>query len=217
MDLVSIDRAGLSAVECVAAKALEHNLLNLQLRAQGFRDTIALYRHVRERKRVGVEEFKVAWTQIAGRNGAIEAQGFAETMAAINSVDAPTIRAKMDASRKRTGTRLFAHEFPNIAGIRNSTAHPELPADPKEVEKHRMKETGQNAGWLVGADSGLFISDSMAANDERLVFSASFKGRLVSYELSETKAGVLDEVAQLFRSAFYPAEDPISIARRAFV
>lgn len=217
MDFVSIDRAGLSGVECVAANALEHNLLSLQVRAQGFRDTLGLYLHVRERKRQGVEEFKVAWTQIAGRNGAIEAQGFADTMAAVNSINAPTIWAKMDAATKRTGTKLFAREFPNIAGIRNSTAHPELATNPNEVEKHRMTEAGQNAGWIIGAESGLFISDSMTAHDDRLVFSASFKGRLASYELSEAKAAILDEVAQLFRAAFYPAEDPISVARRATV
>lgn len=201
---IIINREILPPEEHEAANTIQQNIYLLASSADGFRHTYNLYQHIRERRMMGIEEFKVPWTKIAGRNGAIEAYACKEIMASIAGINAPVIRSKMDHDKKDEANRLFVAEFPDISAVRNSTAHPELGAKPKEIEKHRAIGPASNSFLFIGDNNTMFVADSMHATEERLEFSSSFKKKLVSYELSEAKADALDEVARLYCAAFAP-------------
>lgn len=212
MDTPRIDRSVIPPEEYEAADYIERNLSSLRLAAESFQYTLDFYLHIRELKRVGMDVWRnVAWTKIAGRNGAIEAYGFSSIMKVLNSTKPPVIRSKMDLSKRKEATALFSKEFANVAGVRNSTAYPGLfSINPKEMDTHRMKQPADHAGWTISEDNGIVIQDSMAAGDDNLLFSASFRGRLDYYELSPVKAAALNRVAQLYCECFFPLESPIA-------
>lgn len=204
MEVVHINRTALPPDEREAAGYIEQNLIMLQSIAGDFRHTVDLYMHIRELRRLGQLETwrKVAWTKIAGRNGAIEANGCAAVFDAVIKANAPTLWAKVDMAQRESATRLFSAEFPDVASVRNSTAHPgELTKTAVEIEKHRAVAPATDLILSIGA---VFIADGMQANDQRLIFSATFKKRLVSYELSYAKADALDQAVTQFVRAFHP-------------
>lgn len=215
MELVRIDRATLPPGEHTAADTVERNLLHLETAAEEFRRTVELYVFTHDRKLAGQDDSRrmVSWINIAGRNGAIVAYGMHMVMQAINSINAPILRQKVDMGERSQATKLFAAEFPNIAHIRTSAAHPgELSATDKELEKHRLKEPMLSGLGFFGP--GSFVHGGMHAENDKLTYTASFEGRPASYELSMRKADVLAMVAQHYNRAFYPLENPMAAAQR---
>ena len=122
------------------------NLIHLHRAATEFRHTVELYLFAHDRKLAGQAGDRyfwrmIAWMEIAGRNGSIVAYGIHMVMQAINSVNAPTLQKMVDMNERSQATKLFTAEFPNIAKIRKSAAHPgELSATEKQLDKHRLKE-----------------------------------------------------------------------------
>ena len=214
MDIVRIDHDALPPEERDAAKTVEDKLLHMQRAVQDFRHTFDLYAHAHERKLAaqnegGREMWKmITWIHAAGRNGAIITYGFWMAMQEINSVNAPTLRGKIDMEERKKATRLFEAEFPKIAHIRTAAAHPgELES---EAEDHRLKESGTSGAINADDFFGSFVGPTVTAENERLIYTASFKGALADYELSARKADALGAVAQHYCRAFYPLEDGIS-------
>jgi hypothetical protein len=220
VDFVRIDRGALPPEEHEAVRTLESNLLQLQTLAKEFRYTVDLsvFAHDQKLANDGREEMWkfIAWMNVAGRNGAILACSFFMLMQEINSPNAPTIRGKVDLQFRKAATKLFNDEFPRINNIRDSAAHPgELGASKAEADRHRLKEGGTSGAWIVEEDSGTFMQGNISAREDGgLVYTSSFKGKLVDYELSMQKADILDEVAALYRAAYYPLESPASAAMR---
>lgn len=216
MDYIRFDAAALPADEHEAADYAQRNLTHLQFAALGFRSSVEFYMHIRELKRIGLPNArKVAWTKIAGRNGAIEAYGFWMAMQAIHEMKAPTIQSRIDMAKRKAGASLFAAEFPTVAGLRQTTAHPgEFSATPENMERHRITKAVSTPNIRIEEGGGVFIADRMAAGDDKLTFMASFKGKLVEYELSYAKADALDRVATLYLEAFFPLEDAITASQR---
>ena len=215
MDHVTIDRTVLPPEEHAAAQTVEMNLIHLHTAATEFRHTVELYLFAHDRKLATPDDScrMIAWINIAGRNGSIVAYGIHMVMQAINSVNAPTLRKMVDMNGRSQGTKLFAAEFPNIAGIRTSAAHPgELSATQTQLDKHHLKETMVSGLGVFGA--GSYVSGGMVAGDDHLIYSASFEGTPVEYELSVRKADVLEKIAQHYSRAFYPLENATSAARR---
>jgi len=205
MHAVSIDLSTLPAEEHEAARAISSNLLILQFIARDFRNAADFYAHIRTLVRQnGIDaQRKMAWTKMAGRSGAIDANGFRAVMEAINKAKAPTIWDKVNMVERDAAVRMFSSEFQTIGGIRTSTAHPgELTKDENQRNKHAAKADVRTSSSDFRA--GTFISDLMEASDDHLVFSATFKGSLVSYELSLAKADALDRIAARYVSAFRP-------------
>jgi hypothetical protein len=199
MDVVLINRAALPPEERETAVFIEANLRSLRMAAEAFRHTVDLFMHIRDLIRTTDLDVwrKVAWTRIAGRNGAIEAYSFGMVMELINDArrEAPVMWSEVDIAKKKAASKLFAKEFATISGVRNSTAHPgQLSGSPEEIAKHR----------LLGI--GLFIGDNMQATDEALTFGATYKQQLVTYELSYPKADALERVASLYHDAFRPLD-----------
>lgn len=202
-----MDREALPPEEWQAAEYIEGNLRSLQRGAEAFRYTVEFYMHIRELVRTeSIDTWrKVAWTRMAGRDGAIEAYSFNMVMELINDWRrrAPTPWGRMDKAKMKVATGLFAKEFPNIAGVRNSAAHPgQLSGSPEEIARHRL-------GGI-----GIFIGDSMSASDDALHFGSTYKQRPVEYELSYAKADALAKVACLYNEAFWPLEHPTEAAHR---
>jgi hypothetical protein len=204
MQALRIDRTNLPDDEVGAIDSIELNLLHLQIGAQEFNRTLALYMHIQELGHQGLDiQTKVSWTRIAGRNGAIEAYGIAMVMQMINQARIPTLLRRVNMGKRKAATSLFADEFPVVAAVRNSTAHPgELSGKPPESDKHRLNDHVSSESFQLAP--GAFVSDSMTAEDHRLLFSATFNGNLVKYELSEAKGAILLRVAKLYHEAYQP-------------
>jgi hypothetical protein len=209
MDHVFMDRNNLPKDEHEAARSIEHNLIMLDMIADEFRQTVDLYLFAHARKSAIMAQRRanmsaplnarrfgnlpdsgemIGLIKIAGRNGAVVANGFARIMEAINSTKAPTIWAKADQTERRKGTKLFASEFPTIEGIRTSAAHPgELAKSPTEQQRHRLSKAVRSTSIIAGEGSGVYISDMMHGSPDKLVFGASVMGDFVEYELSMPK------------------------------
>src|SRR5829696_7438607 len=197
---------------------MEMNLIHLHTAATEFRHTVELYLFAHDRKLAGHpgddDSWRmIAWINIAGRNGSMVAYGIQMAMQAINSVSAPTLRKMVDMNERSQGTKLFAAEFPNIAGIRTAAAHPgELSATQTQLDNHHLKATMVSGLGVFGA--GSYVTGGMVAGDDHLIYSASFEGKPVEYELSVRKADVLEKIAQHYSRAFHPLENARSAAPR---
>jgi hypothetical protein len=207
MDYVAIDPTKLPPEEHAAVRTVSSNLTHLQMAACEFRDTAELYFLAHNQKLSGRYDSRrmIAWINIAGRNGAIVAHGIHKAMEAIEKVKAPTLKGLIDIDEQQLATSLFAAEFPNIAAIRHSAAHPgEFSGNEKDLKKHRLREPMMGRLGYLGA--GAFVTGGMTAGKDRLIYTASFKGEPADYELSTRKADALDRVAQHYCRAFYPLD-----------
>ena len=215
MDLVDIDRGKLPPEEHKAAETVKLNLIHIQIAAQDFRHTVELYLFAHDRKLAGEDNSRrmIAWMKLAGRSGAILAYSIHRVMQAINAVNAPTLRALVNMKERNQATSLFDAEFPNIAGIRTSAAHPgELTDTENKLANHRLKKAMVSGLGYFGA--GSYIVDGMNAYGDHLIFSASFDGKPAQYELSMKKADVLDKVTRHYCRAFYPLEGATAALQR---
>jgi inosine/xanthosine triphosphate pyrophosphatase family protein len=130
-------------------------------------------------------------------------------MHAINASKAPTLWQRIDMAEREAANRLFSAEFPRIEHVRQTAAHPgELSKSAVEAAKHRLREAVHNERIQVAEDSGIFIQSMVHAAEDHMIYSSTFKGQLVEYELSTRKANALAAVVGHYRRAFYPAEDP---------
>lgn len=209
-----IDLDALPEEEREAALYIHGNLTQLTASTSDFRATLELFLHAHELKRGGADLFKMAkWIGIAGRNGAIVAHGFWMGMQAINATNAPSVWGKADMNARNEATKLFAAEFPSLAKIRKTAAHPvELSATPTELKRHGLKES--YAGLSMQLAPGTFVQGGMHVSSGKLTYTSSFEGQMVSYDLSDEKAQALERVAELYCQTFYPLEHPITAAQR---
>ena len=197
-----------------AAKSIGLNLITLQSIAEEFRRCAHLYLFAHGRKFLlqnadRTQELEmIGLMRIAGRNGAVVASGFARIIEAINSTRAPVIWARADMAKRRGATKLFAKEFPSIDAIRTSAAHPgELMKKPEETEKHRLKQS-LNHPAIKADNAPLYIEGMLHARADALGFGATVEGQFREYELSLSKADILEAVANRYCETFYPLEDP---------
>ncbi|MBF5091144.1 hypothetical protein F1640_14215 [Novosphingobium sp. NBM11] len=185
----------------------------MQSAAREFRQTADLYLFAQARKKLllGADNFliqdMIGLTTIAGRNGAVVANSFAKLMEAVNATQAPTIWSLAEMAARRAGTKLFSQYFPEIASIRTSAAHPgELSKSKAELFSHKLTSPIKTSALHSGP--GIYISDMMETHENSLIFSATVKGRMVSYELSMRTADVLDCVNAQYHRVFLALEPP---------
>ena len=203
MDLTIIDRRRVSAEEQEAAESIQMNLMHLRIAVADFRSVLDLYMHIRDLNRADQiqHKSKVGWTKIAGREGAICANGLFMAMQNINKTNAPQISKLVDIEMRKRGQADFENAFRNVMSVRITAAHPgELYGKAKELEDHRLRDAAVSDGMVLG--EGSFAADMMNASDEKLTFSATFKGRLVSYELSQATADKMTEAVKTYVGAF---------------
>jgi len=219
MEPVLFDFGRLPPEELEAGHAIWRNLMELQHAAENFRLAVDLFMLVRElRPLPSADDMpdwsdegqlrrrqQNSWMRIAGRSGAIDANGCRALMTAIKKAKAPTVWASAAMAEREAGWALFAAEFPNILGIRNAAAHPgELSKDAKEMREH-MKEGPFVIGAMTAEEnSSVFISGSMQIIPGGMVYRSTFKGEIVEYELSYRKANVLDQVTRHYIETFRP-------------
>ena len=224
MDFVRMDRNALPPKEHEAAWSIEQNLMALVSNAEEFRQTADLYlfahtQKLMEQNRNSERMWEmIGWIKIAGRNGTIVAYSFSRLMEAINATRAPTIWSKADLKEKRKATKLFANEFPKIAHVRQSAAHPgELTKNPTEQQRHTATKGIYTAAIQAVPGSQVFISGMMQAGNDRLRYGGTFEGEYVEYELSIQKAEILNAVADSYHRTFYPLEEPNAAQQREWM
>jgi hypothetical protein len=147
------------------------------------------------------------WASLAGSQGAIIACSFWEVMQATNAMKAPAIWANADMAERGRGIKLFGQQFPQIAAIRKSAAHPgELSATAAEWAKHSIKGSFEAFGIAAVDGTDAFIQGTMYVEGSKMTYGSSFRGKPVSYELSEESAQVLESVAGSYLITFLPLE-----------
>ena len=210
----SIDVSALPQDEHQAANSINWNILQLKSSAEEFRSSLELLLYV-ESTFGGMDQIRrrAEWTRIACRNGAIVAHGFWMGMQAINATAAPTVWSKANMKARNKATKLFSTEFPTLAKIRKSAAHPvELSATDAEASKHRLKAPFEGLSMSIG--EGSFVQGGVHVAPGKAEYHATFDGQLVSYTLCEEKAYALEEVANLYNQTFWPLEAATAAARR---
>ncbi|WP_176473093.1 hypothetical protein [Sphingomonas lenta] len=115
--------------------------------------------------------------------------------------------SKVDLDAKKRAQKILESNFPQIASIRLSAAHPrEIGSTPRDHEKHSIK--GGHSDRVISSSSPqLLIEGSLLIEDHRLVYTSSISGRAVSFELSETSYKHLVDAQLEFWNAFSPLED----------
>lgn len=238
-EAVHFDRSLLPPKELEAARSIEMNLMSLLSLAEQFRETAELYLFAHTQKLIedtkrrdimsqisagGIPDGQmeplifefVGWIKIAGAHGAIIAHSFFKLMEAIGSTKAPTIWAKADLREKRAATKLFANEFPQVAHVRKSAAHPgELSKNPLELDRHAARKAVRPGTSQLGA--GTYVEGHMHGMNDHLMYGSTVEGEFVEYELSLRKARALREAVILYSRAFYPLENATAAQQRAWM
>jgi hypothetical protein len=105
---------------------------------------------------------------------------------AVNLNAAPTLSAIVDMKAKRAATRAFAKYFPSYEGLRHSGQHSgKLWGTPKRAKEHALPGGGRRVNNLIGRR-----------------FETTFKKKVISYELNAGSVSHLQEVKDLYMSAF---------------
>jgi len=133
------------------------------------------------------------WHFIAARDGAVTIFNFGRSMEGIRASlrKCPSLNAIIDQDALSASTRMLRDRFPRFDGMRHTVAHA---AEFSHTEEARADHAAGN----------LFISSSLFGRE----FTATFDGKVVSYEISMDSFEVLKAVALMFISAFRPAVNP---------
>lgn len=209
MDIPRIDFDLLPSEEHLTAHRLETNLCTLVRIAAEFRCSVNLYLFGKNKLPGMRAQFGSnigdlpGFAEIATRNGAILAGGFAHVRIAIDNCRAPTLWAKSNIDQRKEGKRLFVTEFPNIIDVRDAAAHPgEFIKNNWEAEKHGLKDRTEIGSISLGPTS--YMEGMMSLQADHAIFYATTRGSIASYELSMRKADVLDTVIEHYIAAICP-------------
>jgi hypothetical protein len=133
------------------------------------------------------------WSHIAARDGAMQIFHVWKTFAAVSHTlpTCPSLQAKVDRKGVTTVIRLFKSAFPNTEGLRYIAAH---------LAEASLR-AGEHAVRSFDPQTAPAMTVGSVSLNERL-YSASYKGCLVSYELSRDTAdkmlSLLERLAKCF-------------------
>jgi hypothetical protein len=148
------------------------------------------------------------WRFIAGRDGAMSLYHFRQAMKHANSwAQKDGILSKhIDRATIKSATVKFDDRFPHIDKIRDSVSHSsDLLRTEKEIRENFVSATFRRADMpQIEREVELVHNDHF---NERL-FVTYFKKQQFSYELSEASLYILQEVENLFFSAYSPPLEP---------
>jgi hypothetical protein len=143
----------------------------------------------------------ISWAHSAARDGAFNIYHFGKIIDAINyqlssreEFSAQDIRARLKAAHI-----LLRKHFPRMEGIRNVAGH--LAEFSQEEERAKHAFTGEHEGPGIKIDAKR--TALLGVLDER-TYSVTFKGEVLSYEISQTTLEHLREVKMAFFTVFGP-------------
>lgn len=113
------------------------------------------------------------------------------------------IKSNCDFSKKGEADKILRSDFPNIIDMRDSRAHPGGPFARKDMfEKYGLPKNQKLPNGGLNESSGNIFTFKDGKS-----LTVSWKGKLVSYELSSKTLSILDRVFELYCAAF----DPLSV------
>ena len=160
-----------------------------------------------DRKRDDLACTASGWMTIAARDGAMTISHFAASMEAVKRAlhRCPTLMPMVEASHFRTANRLFLARFRDFKEVRHSVAHSaDLTKDRQTWERHATRHAyeGPPGGINIGEGARGMVQDSLQGR----LFTTTYQGRVVTYELSDESALHLREVEQEFYKPFHETE-----------
>ena len=142
------------------------------------------------------------WKLIAARDGIWSIYNLGETIqyANPNVIKLPAFNTWVDYDKLRLARRKFRAWFPDYISIRHALGHiSETTKNTQERDKNYYKGPFKSNGMIVpGNDTMIMIKNSLNGNS----FQTTFKGRLLSYEISEQTLKKLVMVKDEFFSGF---------------
>jgi hypothetical protein len=138
------------------------------------------------------------WSHIAARDGAMQIFHVWKSFAAVSHTlpRCPSLQAKVDGKGVTTVIRLFKSTFPNAEGLRYISAH--LAEASLSASKHSVKSFDPQTAPVMTV-GGLSLNERS--------YSASYKGTLVSYELSQETADKMLSLLERLAKCFYEVNE----------
>lgn len=204
------------------ARSLQHSLMAIEGYVEGFASALALFdlcereikvldaereydkkikRHDRRQQFMGLYSQLISWLGIAARDGAMTIWHFSKAIQTARALanKCPTMQASLDRPRIKSAFTIFNCHFTCPQQIRDSVAH-EFDAS-KVIEESYI---GHGVALLGQGSSlhGIIYGRS---------YATTYKGKVISYELSQRSLDVLVKTESEFFAAFvacpiYPAQ-----------
>jgi hypothetical protein len=155
-------------------------------------------------------EMFAGWSQIAARDGALTIFHFGKTVDAMHGT-IKRIPSLFATTNLDAVNPLFRQHFPRFEAIRHAVGHEaEFINSPRKRAKHSTDQPFKNA--MIDAPEETFISGMLEGN----IFTSTFEGKPLSYEVSRKTLANLDAVKNAVYDAFEPivsGPPPIAPAR----
>jgi len=170
-----------------AAITIFSNLCLLTESLQDFKAAIELFEHAKD---IQDRELRRRWRLLSGRDGAVTIYNLGKAMEGIRASlkNCPSLNSLVDQSLLAESTQTLRTSFPRFEGIRHTVGHgAEFMRDEQSQGKHEFR--------------GVMIANSLFERE----FTATFEGKVSSYEISSQSAQNLQSAVTTMLSAFEQA------------
>lgn len=197
-------------------KAVEDNLIRLDMYCQRFRHTLSLFDTCyaeRAKLRQKTEapgpyppqyDTFITWELIAGRDGAMTIWDFARAthLVSKNLEKCPTLAMLVDRPRYEKCLAQFQQDFPNAKIIRHAVAHPsDLYGAPKDAASNSFTGEFNAHGIEIDANDANTVFDGISGRQVLV----TIYGQIVGYELSDDSVQKMQHVRDEIHKVFAPA------------
>ncbi len=190
-----IDQISIPSDEQDAAHFLQMHLLFLASISQSFSANLALFEFSKNEPPTNPQR---QWGLIAARDGAIQIYNFGCCLQSINSLLAScsTVEKAVDVSKLRDASTQFRDAFPRYEAVRHVVGHAvEFVASMAKFKAHASRGYKSPQVQIPGV---LFSGGDIEGSS----FIATYKGKVVSYDLTVTTRDVLATTSETVITAF---------------
>lgn len=189
-----------------ASLFLEISLNNMQRFIRYFASDLKLLDHclLEKSKLIGPEdrpkrEIFALWSMVSARDGAMNVYHFGKSLHGAGHALAKchSSKGKRDEKMLKNARRLFATSFPRNEAVRHAVGHSAELAYPDWHKNHSFTGSHSGKGFSVAQATNVMINPMLLGR----TFTATFEGKILSYELSEKALEVLERVQTLYHDA----------------
>ncbi|WP_156477605.1 hypothetical protein [Sphingomonas sanguinis] len=146
------------------------------------------------------------WARIAVRSGALAAYGYQEVMQSLsnNIAQCQSVAVAIDRSEQGRIVESFKRAFPTISGARTSAAHPgEFGSTSNKIDKHVLKSSITTDNYRINGDGiNFFIDGDIQFDGNGATYTATFKGKMVEYNLRVESLTTLRQLTERWKKLF---------------
>ncbi len=139
------------------------------------------------------------WCFIAGRDGVMTLYHFKKVLLYTQFKDCPTLIMRIDHERLKSARKTFNKEFHDVENMRHAVAHRgETWQTMGKHEKNSFSGSISLPGIKIKNSNNGIIQDTYVENN----FYYTFKGRILSYELSDRTLNIVSGIAREYYNGF---------------